>query len=244
MRIASRPTPASRSRRVAPPAKAVDPQTSATLAPSASPWTSSARRRPKPRAPWPLPGGRDEGARVPELRAARDVGRRARRDGHADEVRHAEVPRVADHRNERHRARAAAERDGRGRAVPDEEAADGQAHLDLVADPGDVGEEPAHLAVLVALHQQLDALLVRGGEDRVRALRGVAVLRAQPHDAVLAGKVRDPVGHVEPQQDGRGRRVLERRDRRRPPLAADGRGDSGLARRPGSGRRGAQRSPW
>jgi hypothetical protein len=111
--------------------------------------------------------------------------------------------------------------------VPPPSATAGVAHLDLVADPGDVGEEAAHLAVLVALHQQLDALLVRRGQDRVRALGRVAVLRAQPDDAVLAGQVRDPAGHVEAQQDGRRRRVLERRDGRRPRV-----------------RRRAQRSPW
>ena len=81
--------------------------------------------------------------------------------------------------------------------LPDEVAADRPAELDLVARPQLVGQVRGDLAVVEALHRQLDVLAVRGRRDRVAALRLVAVVRGQANVDVLAGAVSRPAVDVE-----------------------------------------------
>ncbi len=109
----------------------------------------------------------------------------------------AEPPGVARHRDERHHAGAAGDADGGHVALPDEPAADRSAQLEHVADLGDVVQEARHLAARQALDHQLEQRVVGVRGDRVGALRGVAVRRAQPDDVVLPGQVVDPVVDVE-----------------------------------------------
>ena len=113
----------------------------------------------------------------------------------------------ADHRHQRHDARAAGHEQQRAalRRLPDEVAADRAAQLDLVARPQLVGQVRRDLAVVEALDGELDAGAVGRRGDRVAALRLVAVLGGQPDVDVLPGAVTGPVGHVEDERLGAGR---------------------------------------
>ena len=84
-------------------------------------------------------------------------------------------------------------------AGPGEPAADRAAHLEHVAELGDVVQVAGHLAVGQPLDHQLDQRVGGVGGDRVGALGGVVVGRAQADDVVLAGQVLDAVGDVEAQ---------------------------------------------
>jgi hypothetical protein len=106
---------------------------------------------------------------------------------------------VAQHRAERHHSGATAYQQY-GRivcAVPNEVAADRAAQLELIAGLHLIGQVGRHLAVLDALHRQLEPVVFGPRRERVRALRLVAVLRGQTDVDVLPGEVPRPLGQVD-----------------------------------------------
>ncbi len=98
----------------------------------------------------------------------------------------------------------------RGRGVgrvPGEPAADGAAHLELVARLGGPGQVGRDLAVVEALdgqlnHGELGAAVCWRPGDRVAALRGVAVGGGELDVDVLPGQVAGPAGDLEEQRAG------------------------------------------
>jgi hypothetical protein len=70
----------------------------------------------------------------------------------------------ADHRHQRHDARAAGQQQQRARLArtPGEPAADGAAHLELVTRPGGLAQIRGDLAVGQPLHRYFQAALRRG----------------------------------------------------------------------------------
>ena len=113
----------------------------------------------------------------------------------------AEASGAAGHRDRWDDAGAADQAQRRGRGVPGEPATDRPAHLEHVADLRDVGQELRDLTVRQPLDEELDqgVVVVRG--ERVGALGGVVVRRAEPDQVVLAGPVPLPVVDVHPQPD-------------------------------------------
>ena len=112
----------------------------------------------------------------------------SRRTGTSRVARHP----VAEHRAQGDDAGPAADQHERPaqRLLPHEEAADRAAQLELVAGAQHLDQVRRDLAVLEALDGQHEPLVLRGGGDRVAALRLVAVLGGQAHVDVLAGAVR------------------------------------------------------
>jgi hypothetical protein len=105
----------------------------------------------------------------------------------------------ADHRHQRHDARASAGEQQRPalRRLPDEPAADGAAELDPVARPELVRQVGRDHAVPQTLDGQLDAGAVGHRCDRVAALRLIAVLGGEADVDVLPRPMSGPAGHVE-----------------------------------------------
>ncbi len=105
----------------------------------------------------------------------------------------------AQHRAERHHARAAADEQQRpavGR-LPREVAADRPAELECVAGAYLVDEVRRDLTVVDSLDRQRELRVVRPRRDRVRALGLVAVLRSQADVDVLPGPMPFPAVDVE-----------------------------------------------
>ena len=193
--------------------KGFEPQTKA----SPDPYASAAIRPGKMRPSWKrgspstgaleLAGERDERV-LAELVGVDHVGAGAGRVEEAHrQLGHREAA-VAQHRHQRHDARAAADQQHRLLAAPDEVGGERAADLDLVALHEDVVEVGRDLAVVEAVDRQLDrALVERRGGDRVGALGPVAVGRGEAHVVVLARQMRHP--HRRAQPEGLGPRRLD-----------------------------------
>jgi hypothetical protein len=83
------------------------------------------------------------------------------------------------------------------RLLPDEVAADGAAHLQLVPEPKLVDEVRRDLTVVQTLDGKHDVVVFRCGGDGVAPLRLVAVLSSQPHVDMLAGPMAGPLRQLE-----------------------------------------------
>jgi hypothetical protein len=118
---------------------------------------------------------------------------------------------VAQHRHQRHEARAAGEQEQRAAVIdrPGERPADRAAQLQLISGAHLAGQVRRHLAVVDPLDRERHDVALRLRRDRERALRLVAVLRGEAHVDVLAGAVAAPVGHLEHERAG-GRRLVDR----------------------------------
>ena len=106
---------------------------------------------------------------------------------------------VAEHRPERHDARAAPDEEERPveGLLPDEVAADRAAQLELVARPQLVDEVGRDLAVVEPLDRQDEIAVLGRRGDRVAPLRPIAVLGGQADVDVLSGSMPRPVRRVE-----------------------------------------------
>ena len=175
------------------------------------------------------PGDVQPGARLELPRARRGRARPprcARRRARAPRRRWPRGAAVAQHRHQRHEARAAADEQQRAAVVdrPREVPADRPAHLELVAGAHLLDEVGRDLAVVDELDRELERVELGRRGDRVRALRLVAVLGGQAHVDVLAGAVPGPA------RARRARACARAASRRRP------RARSPCARRSGGGR--------
>jgi hypothetical protein len=106
---------------------------------------------------------------------------------------------MAQHRHQRHQARAAGDQQQRAALLdaPGEMAADRAAQLELVAGAQLLGQVRGDLAVVDPLDGQRQVRVLGRGGERIRALGLIAVLGGQAKVDVLSGDVAGPVGIVE-----------------------------------------------
>jgi hypothetical protein len=123
---------------------------------------------------------------------------------------------VANHRHQRHEARATGDQQQRSALLqtPGEMPADPAADLELIAAAQLARQIGRDLAILDQLDRQCESGFLRGGGDRVGALRLIAVLGGEADVDVLAGEVSGPFGDIEGDRPRAGCLLGDRSDRR------------------------------